>query len=533
MLKDGESDDASLARSGAGAAADAGTDSHTLLEAIFEAIPDILGIQNPDQTIIRYNSAGYRFLGLTPEEVAGRKCYELIGRKTPCDVCATREALRTRRPAQVVKYVPECGLWLDARSYPVLDGSGNVTQIIEHLRDVTREKQAEEERGRLEARLRQAEKMEAVGQLAGGVAHDFNNLLTAIQGNAELLQDDFEAETDQGRILAQILQAGGQAADLTRQLLAFARTGAVQSVVVDLHEMLEQARGLLTRSIGTAIEIEMHLEAERPHLVSDPSHLETAVMNLAVNARDAMPEGGTLSFRTRNVTVDRARHFGNGHLEPGEYVELLVTDTGTGMDARTQARIFEPFFTTKGKGKGTGLGLACVYGCVTRHRGAVAVHSAPGKGAEFRLVFPVAAAEETPAAERTPRETGITGGPVLLVEDEALVREYLARMLERLGFEVTACGDGEEAVRVFRERRGAFELVILDVLMPRMSGLPVLRALRRIEPEVRVLVCSGYADEDTVNSLLEEGAADFLPKPFDRETLSRTLQACLRGRNRA
>ncbi|MFC1452402.1 ATP-binding protein, partial [Verrucomicrobiota bacterium] len=383
-------------------------------------------------------------------------------------------------------------------------------------------KKAEQERRHLETRLRQSEKMEAIGQLAGGVAHDFNNLLTAIQGNAELLESSLDPESEDHEMVSEVLIASRQAGELTKKLLAFAWTGVTQSVPLNLHELLVRVRGLMTRSIGPSIKVVTKLDAERSDVSGDQSQIQTAVLNLAVNARDAMPEGGRLTVATRNVRIGRAGDEPEPALPPGEYIELAVSDTGTGIDPELQKRIFEPFFTTKKKDKGTGLGLACVYGCATRHGGSVRVESSPGQGATFRLLLPVVETEAVPTAP-LPHAKRAASGRILLIDDQPFVRSYGTRALERLGYSVTACADGQEAVRLFRERAGDFALVILDMIMPGMPGARVFAELRRIDPTARILLCSGFTQSEAIDKLLEQGAAGFLAKPFDIETLSSRL----------
>ncbi len=387
-----------------------------------------------------------------------------------------------------------------------------------------RGKHAEAEKAQLEAQLWQSQKMEAIGKLAGGVAHDFNNLLTAIMGNAQLLTLTTPRGSEQADCAEEIVKASSRAADLTRQLLAFSRKGALQNVHLNIHDALVEVIGLLNHSIGREIKVVRKENAENPVIDGDPSLLHNAIVNLALNARDAMPDGGTLTFATQNISLDEAQCRQHaGEIRPGEYLEIGVSDTGIGMDAKTQQRVFEPFFTTKAPGKGTGLGLAGVFGCVKSHKGMVRVHSQPGVGSTFKVLLPMPKTAKPLPTPRNDPEPPRVSGRVLIIDDEEPVRRLAARALESTGYTVSTCADGLEGIELFKNRRESVDLVVLDLVMPGIGGKATFAALRRIDPAVRVLVASGFAKSAVVTDVLDEGAVGFLGKPFSIDKLTREV----------
>jgi nitrogen-specific signal transduction histidine kinase/CheY-like chemotaxis protein len=377
------------------------------------------------------------------------------------------------------------------------------------------------ERRRIHQQLRHSEKMEAVGQLAGGIAHDFNNQLAGIIGFAELLRAEGKPGDAAARYASGILTAANRAADLTAKLLAFARRGKNLSVSVDVHDLIGEVLTLLERSIDPRINLRAELHASPAHVAGDPTQLQNALLNLALNARDAMPEGGTLTFETAAVVVQGSAD-AVGTVAPGSYLRVDVADTGVGMDEPTRQRIFEPFFTTKAQG--TGMGLAAVYGTVRAHRGAVEVASAPGAGTTFSLLIP--AGSPGPSPKPAPRSTpppSRVDAEVLVAEDDRSVAAMLVSLLSHLGCRATVCGDGEEAVRRYREEPQRFELVILDLTLPKKSGSDAFCEIRRINPMASVVIASGYSADTRLQSLLDGGAAAYLPKPFRLAQLAAIL----------
>ena len=403
----------------------------------------------------------------------------------------------------------------------VRDGSGDVEYYETFVRDVT-------EQRRLEGQLLQAQKMEAVGRLAGGVAHDFNNLLTVILSYSDLLLEDLPPEIPDRADVAEIRKAAVAASSLTRQLLAFSRQQVLEPRVLDVNTVVASTEKLLTRLLGEDVSLTTTLAAALGAVKVDPGQLEQIIMNLAVNARDAMPRGGRLSIETANVEMDESYVHGHPLARPGHYVMLTVSDTGTGMDAATQARIFEPFFTTKEAGKGTGLGLATVYGIVRQSSGFIWVYSEPGHGTSFKIYLPRVDEPVSPAGAPAPQ---VVGGSetVLVVEDVAAVRAVTRQMLERQGYCVLEAANGATALSLARQHQSAIHLLVTDVVMPEVSGRELADQLVQLRPDMRVLFMSGYTDDAVVrHGILQEGIA-YLQKPFTPDTLARKVRAVLDG----
>ncbi|HET8655074.1 MAG TPA: ATP-binding protein [Longimicrobiaceae bacterium] len=369
------------------------------------------------------------------------------------------------------------------------------------------------DRKALEVQLAQSQKMEAVGRLAGGVAHDFNNLLTAIKGHLEFLLEDLPAGSESRADAEGIGDAADRAASLTRQLLAFSRRQVLQPRVIDLNQTVQEMEKMLRRVIGEDVDLSTRIEPALGHVQADPGQLSQVLLNLAVNARDAMPRGGQLTIETANVELDDEYARGKVHVESGRYVMLAVSDTGVGMDAETQARIFEPFFTTKEQGKGTGLGLSTVYGIVEQSGGHVWVYSEPGHGTAFKVYLPrvdapVSLDTALIGAPATGRET------VLLAEDDRAVRVLARRALEHAGYQVLEADGGEEALRIADAHAGTIHLLLSDVVMPGLGGRELAERLQGRRPGIAVLFMSGYTDDAILrHGMLAEGTP-FLEKPF-------------------
>ncbi len=384
------------------------------------------------------------------------------------------------------------------------------------------------ERRKLEAQLMQSHKMEAVGRLAGGIAHDFNNLLMIIAGHTELLLDNPALDPSSSKSAARIQEASQRAAKLTRQLLAFSRKQVLQAKVVDLNLVVMEIEQMLRRLIGEHIELICTKDGQVGRVKADPGQIEQVIMNLAVNARDAMPHGGRLTISTANVEVDAKYARRHPGLRPGAYVTLEVSDTGVGMDAETQMHIFEPFFTTKEKGRGTGLGLATTYGIVKQSNGYIAVESMPDQGSTFRIFLP--RVEEAAEVSRSPisaSELPSGAETILVVEDETPLRQLARDFLEKSGYHVLDAPDGKEALEVAHHFRGTIHLLLSDVIMPGMSGPELAAALRLERPDTQVIFVSGYTDDALArHGLTGEGAA-FLPKPFTREEVLRKVREML------
>jgi len=409
-------------------------------------------------------------------------------------------------------------LWLQTVKRPILSDDGTATQILGIATDITARKKTEEALSRSEEQLRQAQKMEAVGKLAGGVAHDFNNLLTAIIGHSEMCLRRLTREDGLYSHVEQIQKAGDRAAGLTRQLLAFSRKQILQPKVIDLNSIVGDLSLMLQRLIGEDIDLMMRLATNVGKVKADPNQVEQVLMNLAVNARDAMPNGGKLTIETSNVYL--SDEFASDHVTvaSGHYVMLAVSDSGVGMDAATKARIFEPFFTTKEVGKGTGLGLSTVYGIVKQSGGSIWVYSELGSGTTFKIYLPLVADQVEQVETR--RQAILKGeGTILLVEDEDVVREMVAETLKDCGYMVLIAGNGPAALDLSDEFSGEIKLMLTDVVMPQMSGRQLTEKLSPKRPSMKVLYMSGYTDDAIVHhGVLEEGTA-FIGKPFSPDAL--------------
>jgi signal transduction histidine kinase/CheY-like chemotaxis protein len=462
-------------------------------------------------------------------------CYNVYNdppRDTPCSYCPT---ILTLADGKVHEAVTETPTGEGMRHYrivssPLLDAQGNIIAAIEMVDDITDRMQVETDRRKLETQLHQSQKMDAIGQLAAGVAHDFNNLLGGIMGYADLLMMDLLPGSSEANYTEEILKASSRAADLTRQLLTFSRKGRMQTADVDVHSVIDEVISLLSRSIDKSIEIAQQLEASPSVVSGDATELQGAVLNLAINARDAMPDGGQLTFTTRTLLIDE--HYCAQHaddISPGLYVEIAVSDTGVGMDADVKQHLFEPFFTTKEQGKGTGLGLAGVYGCVKDHLGAIRVYSKLGLGSTVKMLLPVCA--EATAVTAAVTQAPVYGhGHILVIDDEKVVRRFTSTALTHLGYRVSCCCNGEEGVAFFRDHHTEVDLVILDMIMPKLNGEEAFRLLKEIDPDVRVLIASGFAPNYTSKTVIDAGALGFLPKPFLVETLSYEIARCLSAR---
>jgi PAS domain S-box-containing protein len=465
-----------------------------------------------------------RVLGWTPAQVARRPLEDFIH---PDDMDAVRASLETVLKRSgfgepiAFRFRHADGGWRSVEAignHP--DEWAGPEQIILTGRDITA-------RERLEGQLRQAQKMEALGRFAGGVAHDFNNLLTAIQGYTSLIMMDLAPHDPHREDLEEIRKASERAAALTRQILAFSRRHVVEPMTIDLNQTIMDLERLVPRLIGEDVAVVIALDPELAPVRADPRQLEQVILNLVVNARDAMPDGGRLTLETASDLVTESDPRASPDLPPGRYAVLTVSDTGTGMDPAIVPNIFDPFFTTKEPGRGTGLGLATVYGIVKQGGGHVEVETAPGAGASFRLYFPAAAGEGATAVAPVAGGPGPRGSEtVLLVEDEESVRVFASKALEKQGYRVLQARHGRDALLRLAEHEGPVHLVITDIVMPEMGGGELARRLAGERPELPVLFMSGYTDDEVAQRGLgaEQG---FLQKPFTSDGLARKVREVL------
>jgi PAS domain S-box-containing protein len=499
-------------------------ESHALLNAVVEGTSDMVFVKDLEGRYRLINSAGARLMGRSVADVIGRNDEELLGPEVAGMIVGSDQKVLDAGNSQAFEEtLTTSGV---TRSFLVTkgvhrDSTGKAIGLVGISRDITEKKLLEEQ-------FRQAQRMEAVGRLAGGVAHDFNNLLTVINGYSELVFGELHHDDPNRATLAEIRKAGERAATLTRQLLAFSRKQLLQPRVIGLNGRLSDLLNMLHRLIGEDIELTLIPGAD-PDLVNvDPGQFEQVIINLAVNARDAMPRGGRLIIETHNVELDAVSAVRHADARPGHYVLVIVSDTGEGMDQATRARIFEPFFTTKEQGKGTGLGLAMVYGFVNQSGGHLEVFSEAGRGSTFRVYLPrVAAADPVGAAPAEAPEVTAGTETVLLVEDEDAVRALSRVVLQASGYQVIEARNGIDAIRLAEGYAGPIDMLVTDLVMPQVGGRQLADHLLRVMPGMRVLFISGYTDE----TVLSEGGLAvglaFLQKPFRPIELVRRVRATL------
>ncbi|MFZ0924190.1 MAG: PAS domain S-box protein [Candidatus Acidiferrales bacterium] len=487
-------------------------ESEARLRVLVEQLPAVLWTTDTELRFTSSVGAGLSRLGLKPQETVGKSLYEYFQTddRSFVPIAAHRRALN----GESVTFHVEWGSGSYAcHAEPLRDGNGVAVGVISMALDITDRKQ-------LEAQLRQAQKMEAVGRLAGGIAHDFNNLLMVIQGYTELLLDRLGGEHPLRRNAEQIHDASQRAAGLTRQLLAFSRKQMLDPQVLNVQDVVSDMEKMLRRLIGEDIELVTMNTRELWWVRADRSQVEQVLLNLAVNSRDAMPNGGKLTIETANVELDSS-YSRQAVVEPGQYVMLAVSDTGTGMDASTQAHVFEPFFTTKEKGKGTGLGLATVYGIVKQSGGYIWVYSEAGKGATFKVYLPRVSGEDQAASKKVDAKVSKHGcETILLVEDEKGVRDLAREYLVQEGYHVLEAQNAEDALKLARTHAGEIQLLFTDVVMAGKSGRQLAEEMQKLRPGIRVLYMSGYTDEAIVHHGLLGRGMVLLQKPFTLNSLA-------------
>ncbi len=502
-------------------------ESEERFRVVYQTIPDpVAVIRMSDSRCVDINEAFSKLSGYPPREIIGTTAVEmglwghpaqrkemLAGLSTQGFINNIEAEFKTRDGRIVTGLVSAKILFLQDKPHALV-----IT------RDISQIKAAEKERKQLEGQLRQAQKMEAIGTLAGGIAHDFNNLLMGVQGRTSLMMADLSADHPHREHLREIQSYVRSAADLTRQLLGFARGGKYELRPVDLNELVDTCTGMFART-HKEIRVRTNLAPDLKTVEVDPGQIEQVLLNLFVNAWQAMPAGGDLFVRTENAAISSGEPHA-ADLKPGPYVKVSVTDTGSGMDAATRDRIFEPFFTTREMGRGKGLGLASAFGILRNHDGHIAVDSEKGHGTTFTIYLPVSEKAFQPSLAAAV-EIHPGGETILLVDDERMILDVGQKLLEKLGYYVKTAGSGREAVEIYRRYRDTVDLVILDMIMPTMGGGRTFDALKDIDPHVRVLLSSGYSLNGQAADILQRGCKGFLQKPFDLGTLSQKLREVL------
>ncbi len=495
--------------------------------------PDLIFTLDPSGCFTFVNRQFETVLGVAMDQLIGRHFSEILHKDDrrrasglvsavlpggPFEINVRfKKVVRTRKALD--PYDAFAFMELKASPIPMAGKEARGAGVYAVARDVT-------ERQKLEAQLRQAQKMEAIGTLAGGIAHDFNNILMGIQGYASLVRSGFDRDSDVFKRLASIDEYVNNGAEMARQLLGFAQKNYHESYPLNINYLLKMSAKMFGRTKKDIL-IEQDLEKQLWSTVVDEGQIKQVLMNLYVNAWQAMPRGGKIKVSSRNIRIGDRQKDALGLAKSGTYVMVCVADTGVGMDKATMARIFDPFFTTKSRGQGTGLGLATAYGIVKSHKGAFKVESTPGEGTAFMFFLPASKSRvKTCTLDQNCKEILISGkGKILLIDDEKGVIEVCSEMLETLGYQVFPAQSGKEAIRLFKEHGSEIDLVILDMVMPEMSGMQTLKAIRNLRADVKVLVCSGYSREDEIRQMVDKGCDDYLLKPFDVAMLSEKLQS--------
>ena len=510
--------------------------SEDRFRAMVQESSDVIAVYTAEALFTYVSPSAQKLLGYDPAALIGTSAFDLVH---PDDQEAVRQAFhRTLMHAQystahLFRIRHADGSWrhFETLARNLIDHPQIRGVVVTH-RDVTERMQSDAQVTQLREQLLQSQKMEAIGRLAGGIAHDFNNLLTSIIGYADLVLRGPRVDGETGEAVREIEAAAYRAADLTRRLLAFSRKQVLQSKVVDVNELVLNLEKMLKRMIGEDVRLESRLSPSLGRVRADPMQLEQVIINLAVNARDAMPNGGTLRIDTENVEVGPGSILTPADVAPGEYAMIVVTDTGHGMDDQVKAHLFEPFFTTKAPGKGTGLGLATVYGIVRQSGGQVEVSSAPGRGAAFRIYLPVVQEERSAEADAQ-RGCMDRGGSetILVVEDEESLLRMMVQSLKSCGYTTLSASSAAAAIELLEKGgHGTISLLLTDIVMPSMGGPDLAKEVRKRLAGVKVLFISGYpAGEITAEQLLEEGAG-FLSKPFSLKDLAANVREVLDGK---
>jgi len=497
------------------------------VENVIESLTHPLYVVDAKDYTVKMANSASNFGMLTSDS----KCHKLTHKSdVPCSglkhPCVVDEIKKTGRPTMMQHvhrdHVDNSERIFEVYGYPIFDSSGKITQVIEYNVDIS------EKKG-LEDQLRQAQKLEAIGSLASGVAHDFNNLLTTIIGYSELCMLKLAKDDPLRERVEAIYEAGMKASTLTRQLLAFSRKQVLEMQVLNLDDLLENLTKMLKRMIGEKIEIRMNLDPSSGNIKADPGQIEQVIMNLAINARDAMPDGGAITIETQMVVLDDEYCKTHAAVEPGTYVALYVTDEGIGIPTEVMEKIFDPFFTTKDKGAGTGLGLSTVYGIVKQHNGHIYVYSEMGNGTTFKIYFPTIekAVNSKGLKISPPMEKGVE--TILVVDDEVSIRKLIYDTLTPLGYKILEAANGKEALEIFRQNDLTVDLLLTDVIMPKMTGKQLGEIVRKENPGARILYMSGYTDNVIAHQgILDEGV-DFINKPLIPSLLTKKIRKVLKS----
>ncbi|UCH81338.1 MAG: response regulator [Nitrospiraceae bacterium] len=501
-------------------------------EETFNTITDMITIHDMEFNILRANKAAEQGLGLSGQDSTYHKCYTYYHHtEEPPEWCPGIKCLEKGEPASAEIFEPVLNRHFDVRTIPRFDNNDNMIGFIHDVRDITNIKKAEEEKAKLHDQFLQVQKMDSIGRLAGGIAHDFNNILSVIIGFSEIALNELSGNDGVRDHIKTIHGAGEKAAILTKQLLAFSRKQVLEMKAVSINDTIENMTKMLGRLIPANITFSFNPHIEEQKILADPVQLEQILLNLVVNARDAMPDGGKLSIKTAEVEFKEEDLLGNEKVKPGSYVMLSVTDTGTGMSQAVIEKIFEPFFSTKGVGKGTGMGLSTVYGIVKQHEAYIDVNSEPGRGTSFEVYFPVTEGDISETCDETLNRNVTGNETVLVVDDEPLILKVIANLLNPLGYNVLEASNGEDALQISDTYKEKIDLLLTDVVMPGMNGNELAERLSKKWPETGVIFMSGYTDDAIAHhGVLNEGVV-LVNKPIKGDVLSKMIRQVLDDRS--
>ncbi len=506
---------------------EAATESERRLQLLIDSMPARISFVNKASCYVFVNRTYEKDFGLKRNQIVGMHMSALIGNE---NYAIAKPYIEQSLQGEIVHYEsefknePGVPLWLDVTYVPDMDPSGTCNGLYVLAMDISEKKRAEQEKRKLERQLRQIQKFEAIATLAGGIAHDFNNLLMGIQGRTSLMATDLDETHPFYTHLCAIHGYVDSAAHLTGQLLGLAKGGKYEIKPMDINALLFNSVQLFGRT-HKEISLSIHLDNSTPIVEADFTQMEQVLLNLYINAWQAMPDGGDLFVETATIVLDQA-FCQPRKIAEGAYVKIAVTDTGIGMDEGTCRRVFDPFFTTKETGRGTGLGLASAFGIITNHDGCITVYSEKGRGTTFNIYLPLST--ETIHHESVITESLVMGSEtILLVDDEMVILEVAEAMLERLGYQVIVANGGEQAIEIVTQAKSDPDLVILDLIMPGMDGRSTFEAIRKIRPNLPILLSSGYAINGQANELMKKGCNGFIQKPFNLNELSKKIREIL------
>jgi PAS domain S-box-containing protein len=496
----------------------------------FDSTKDIIILIDSENRVIRANSAGRAFFHLPSNDSLHKpleKIFQSSGMHKDIEPLSAMKKSKKREESNV--HFPEKNIWISFTADPIFDSSKKMLGAICIIRDITDRMIAQEEKSILESQLMQIQKMDSIGRLAGGIAHDFNNLLSAIIGYSFISAMKLPEDSPAREYMKKITETGERAAALTHQLLAFSRKQILEMKSVDLIAIATNLEKMLSRLIGENIRIEIKSTSQEEYIKADSVQIEQVIMNLAVNARDAMPNGGILTIDISDIRIDQRTQALSHDIPPGPYIKMSVTDTGEGMSNAVKEKIFEPFFTTKEIGKGTGMGLATVYGIVRQHKGYIFVHSRPGMGSTFYIYFPAVRKDQLDRSEIGQEDETLLGGneTILVVDDEPMICDIVEETLQPLGYRVLLASNGDEALEACQSVHGNINLLLTDVIMPGLNGRELAERFLQKRPDTKVIYMSGYTDEVIGRHGVLEPGIIFLHKPLSPLTLTRKIREVL------